>query len=306
MFAFFPFIAVVISAANTLYEKSIFNRKRRKYKFYVPLIFFFSFLILSIFVFPFLGDIKIEAFQPIFILLLLAIVVLATLANLLYYRGFQREQLSEIQPFVVMSPLLTVVIASIIYPDERNWRILVLALVAAVTLIASHIEKRHLKIDKGIIFIIGAVLLGAIETNIVKELLYFYSPVALYTIRTGLVALVLFIVVKPFSSYTNRKKIIPLISCLLLKSKRNKEDIEIVKDIKKLFLVSIAWVSIMTLVYYSYQNMGIVYTALIMMVVPLLVVFGGHFILKERKPKKRDVFALIVVLGCVILAQLID
>ena len=306
MISLFPIIAAVISAANTLYEKSIFNHKRRKYKLYVPIIFFFAFLIMAIFVYPFLGTVEKEAFQPLFLFLLITTVALAAVANLLYYRGFQRELLSEIQPFVVMSPLLTVVIASVIYPDERNWKILTLALIAAITLIVSHIEKRHIKLDKGIVFIIGAVVLGAIETNIVIELLYFYSPVALYTIRTGLVALILFIILKPFSYYTKRKKILPIIRCLFSKSKKNKQDIEIFNDIKKLVLVSLAWVSIMTLVYYSYHQMGVVYTVLIMMVVPVLVVFGGHFILKERNSKKKDIVAMFIVLACVIAAQFVE
>ena len=305
MIAFLPFIAAIISAGNTLFEKTIFDRKRKRYKLYVPFLFLFSFIILIVFLYPFLGRIEPEAFIPLFLFLLLSTVFLAAVGNLLYYRGFQSEGLSEIQPFVVSSPLLTIVIASIIYPDERNWKVLILALIAATALIVSHIEKQHIKFNKGILFIMSAVFVGAIETNIVKELLYFYSPVALYTVRTGFVALILFIIIKPLSFYDSRNSFLSMVGDFVLRRKKNGVIMKIWKETNKLILVSAMWVSIMILVYYGYQAMGVVYTVLIMMMVPVLVVFGSRFILKEKRLRKRDVVALVIVLTCVVLAQII-
>ena len=182
---------------------------------------------------------------------------------------------------MAFSPLLTIIIAGIVYPDERNLKILLLAIIAALALIFSHIEKRHLKFDKGLFPIMLAVFLGAVETNIIKELLYFYSPVAMYTVRTGLVSLLLFLIVRPSMK-------------------------DMVKDgMRKLFLISFMWVLIMIFTYYSFQILGVVYTVLILMLTPVLIVFGSYLILKERKIRKKDIVALIIVVICVIVAQFI-
>jgi len=277
----YPFLAAILNTGSSLFEKFIFNHKRKRFKVFVPLLFLFSFLFLIIFFYPFLGEIKIGAFSIFALVLLGVVVITASIRNMLYYYGLQREGLSEIEPFMVFVPLLTIIIASILYPDERNWKVLILAFIAAFALIFSHIEKKHLVFDKGIIPIMGAVFLEAAEANMIKELLYFYSPIAMYTIRVGLVALLLFLVFKP-----SFKKI-------------SKD------EFRKLTFVSFLWVLIMIFTYYGYQTVGVVYTVLVLMLAPVLIVTGSYLILKEKKIKRRDIIALIIVMICVIAAQFV-
>ncbi len=277
----FPFLAVIFNVIDVIKEKSIFSRKRKRYRIFVPFIFLFSFLIISIFLFPFLGKIDPEGLKIIPLLILGLVIIIAAIRNMMYYSGFYREGLSEIEPFVVFTPLLTILIASIFYPDERNWGIIILAVVASLALIFSHVEKKHLKIDKGIIPIMGAIVFESIENNLIKELLYYYSPVAMYTVRVGLVALLLFIFLKPQVRDLSKK------------------------EIKNLFFVGLMWVLVMIFVYYGYQTVGIVYTFLVLMLAPVLIVFGSYVFLRERKIKRKDIIALIIVMFCVILSQFI-
>ena len=105
----------------------------------------------------------------------------------------------------------------------------------------------------------GAVTLEAIENNLVKSLLDYYSPVAMYSIRVGLVTLILFLLIRPQISKVTTK------------------------EIKHLTLVGFLWVVIMIFVYYGYQTVGIVYTTLILMLAPVLIVMGSFIFLKEKK-----------------------
>jgi len=275
----FPLLATIISAINAVWEKTIYNHKRTRYKTFVFFSFLFAFFIISIFFYPFLGEIKQGAFSFWMIIALLAIILTASLRNVLFYSGFQREGLSEIQPFLVFSPLLTILVASVLYPDERNLYVLALAIFAGLVLILSHLEKKHLKFDKGLVPIMGAVLLEAVENNITKELLYFYSPTALYTLRIGLVSLVLFFFLKPTIKDMTKK------------------------EIGKILLASLMWVLVMIFYYTGFQQLGVVQTVLICMMGPFLVVLGSYTVLKEKRIRKRDIIALVIIIGCVIASQ---
>ena len=77
------------------------------------------------------------------------------------------------------------------------------------------------------------------------------------------------------------------------------------KEYLNLALISLLWVVVMIFTYYAYQTVGVVYTSLIMMLAPLLIVLGSRFVLNEKKIEKRSIIALGVVLACVIAAQFV-
>jgi len=277
----YPLLMVLIGSADTVYEKSFFAKKFGKYLLFVPMLFIFSFFILIIFFVPFLEhNIKSAALNTIPLILFISMIVMASVRNMLYYYSIQSESLCDIEPFIVFVPLATILLAGIVYPDERSHPIiLLLAIIASCALIFSHIRKKHLVFDKALIPMFAVVILSAAENVIIKELLVNFSPVALYTIRSFFIALLLIFSVRPRFKELTRK------------------------DIKNLFLISFLWVFTMIFYYYAYQKVGVVYTELINTLSPVLIVMGSYLFLKDRTITKRNIFALIVIIVCVIIAQ---
>lgn len=280
---FYSFFAALATAGDLIYEKYLFSVSRLKdrQKIFVTVMFIFAALFLSVFVliFPSFWEVKAQATESLFVLLMVAVVAIACVRNLLYYYSFQREGLCQIEPFMSFSPLLTVLLAGMIYPNETNGTVFILAIIAAIALVFSKIEKKHLTIDKALIPIVAVVFLEALENNLTRELLRFYSPVSMYMIRCFFIAISLLIFVRP--------KIGKLY----------------IKEVGSLLAISFLWVLVMVAVYYSYQSVGVVYTSLVLMLSPILIVLGSKFILKEKGVSKKNIIALVIVLACVVLAQ---
>ncbi|HRY59815.1 MAG TPA: EamA family transporter [Patescibacteria group bacterium] len=282
---FYPFVAALLTAGDIIYEKYVFtwSKLKNKQNVFVPVMFMFAFIFLAIFVviFPDMAEIKADAYKPVFLLLMLLVVAVASLRNMLYYYSFQREGLGEIEPFMSFVPLLTILIAGIVYPQETNIQIFALAIIAALALVLSHIKKRHLFFDKALWPIFIAIILEAVENNLVRELLRFYSPVSMYMIRSFFIAIMLMIFIRPQFKKANNKEII------------------------NLAIISLLWVFVMVFTYYAYQTVGVVYTSLIMMLSPMLIVFGSRLVLKDKKLTKRNFITLIIIIACVIAAQFV-
>lgn len=274
----------IIGSGNTVFEKYFFNKRKNKYLLFVPMLFILAFVILIVLFVPFLDhSIKSAAFTTIPLVLFFSMVAIASVRNMLYYYTFQREGLCDIEPFVVFIPLVTIVMAGIIYPDERSHpMILLLALVASLTLVLSHIRKKHLTFHKALLPMFGVILLSAAENVITKELLVNFSPIALYTIRSFFIALLLVSFLRPKFKELTRG------------------------DIKNLLIVSFTWILVMIFYYYAYQKVGVVYTELIGSLGPVLIVMGSYLFLKDRSVTKRNVVALIIIIACVVVAQFIQ
>lgn len=273
----------IIGSGNTVFEKYFFNKRKNKYLIFVPVMFVFAFLILMVFFVPFVDhSISKDATNTIPLVLFFSMIAIASVRNMLYYYTFQREGLCEIEPFVVFIPLVTIVMASVIYPDERSHPlILILALISSLVLVLSHIKKKHLTFHRALIPMFGVILLSAAENMITKELLNNFSPVALYTIRSFFISIVLISFLKPkFKELTKG-------------------------DVKNLFVISFSWVLVMIFYYYAYQKVGIIYTELIGSLGPVLIIMGSYLFLKDRSVTKRNVIALIIILACVIAAQFV-
>lgn len=273
----------VLGSADTVFEKFFFNKRCGKYKIFVPMLFVFAFFILIIFFVPFLDhSIKSGALSTVSLILFFSMIAMASVRNMLYYYSFQREGLCDIEPFIVFIPLVTIVLAGLVYPDERSHPIvLALAIIASLALVFSHIRKKHLSFDKALLPMFGVILLSAGENLISKELLTNFSPIALYTIRSFFIALLLLTFLRPKLKEMNRN------------------------DMKNLFIISFLWVFTMIFYYYAYQKVGIVYTELINTLTPVLIVMGSYFFLKDRSVTKRNIVALIIIIICVVIAQFI-
>lgn len=280
MFYYFPILASFVNAVSTYFEKVLFRDKTVKPKNFIPATFFLAFCFAAIFAFPFLGNISPAALNTRNIILFLSMIVLAITTNYLYYYGFCREKLSEVEQWLAMSPLVTVILSSIFYVSERDPRILIAAIIAGVALIFSHTERHRFVLHRGSWALLGSILITGFETLLIKELLVVYSPVALYTIRIGMVAFfTMFIFGAPFKQLGK-------------------------KNTKSITLISFLWVLVMILTYTSYKNSGLVFTTLVLMLSQVLIFLESMFVFKE-KIKPKFLMAIFIILACVAYAEII-
>ncbi len=275
-----PIFAAILQAGSFTIDKIALSIRRVNFKTYTgvsfPLIFLISLIIFCVAHPP----LSLNLLQDSWWLLLISIgIVIGT--NLIFYRALQNDTLGEIQTFDLLYNIPAIILSSIIFIDERNYFVIVPALIASGAVIWSHWEHHHFKIAKYTIpFIIWILLISPFNSIISKTLLLTWSPISLELVRSGVVALIL------GSLFFKHIKRIPQKGLLLL----------LVTNI----LTTIAGI----LFSFSYQRQGIVYTLLIFSIQPLLVYLASVFILKEPLHIKKTI-AFVVVLASIAFAQFI-
>ncbi len=274
-----PTIAAVSGSLEMFLNKFILSKDKVNYKLFTAM----SFILLSfimLIISPFLFEYSAGFLLPMNIILLLIIVIIGTIANVWLFHGMKSEQLTETDALLVFGNMFTILFSAIIYIDERNPYILIPAFIASLALIWSHVKRHHLKFHKSALMILGAMALFAVENVIVKYLLYTYNAFTLYFIRCFFIMIILVIYFRP-----NLKKL----------------------DRKKYFHLTITQILIITqlvLTYYSFQKFGVVYTMLIMTLMPILLYIYALVWLKEKLEMKK-LIAGIVILLCVVVAQIL-
>lgn len=247
-----------------------------KFVSFMSLCMFFVFLLTSL-LFPFFGRVDPKAFSGEYLLYFFAVIIIAFVYNYLYYYSLNHEKVTEVEPLAMSHSIIAVVLAALIYPSERDVLVFILALVAATALIFSRIEKNQIKFDKHAYAMLGFATLFAVETLFLKKLLEVYSPIALYSVRTGVLALLFFIFLKP-----NLKKLDP-------------------KKIGIIFLdavsVSLQYIAL----YFAYSKIGLIRTSLIVTLGPVLIFVFSYIFLKEKIVIKK-ILADVVILACVVVS----
>ncbi|MFA7309115.1 MAG: DMT family transporter [Patescibacteria group bacterium] len=274
-------LATLSNAGNSLLEKDFLDHNRRRHDLGVlAFLYLIAFLLQVAFLYPKYGLLYAGALDTKVVVLLILMCVLAAIGNGFYYYGLPKEGLSQIQPFIVFNPLLTILLASIFFTDERDvWKI-IFACIAIGVLMLTHIRGKKVSLGEGLSSILLSMFLYSFEVLMTKELLYFYSPIALYTIRVGVISLLFFIFFRPEVSILRRQNMLRVV------------------------FLPMVWIVTMGATYYSYHEIGIVGTVLVLLLAPFLTIIGSHFLLKEQKIEKKDIIALVLVLLCVIGAQL--
>lgn len=276
----YPFIAVVFDAVALIVEKHFFNVfKKFSYRSFVFWI-FAGVVVLGLLASPWLVEISKLAVTPYFLWLLLALTVLVANYNLLYFFGLKHKRVSEVEPFFLFNPLVTVLIAGIFYADERSWQIYVAVMIAGAVLAWSHISKQQLSLGKPLLAILGFSVLYGLEAVVIKQLLLAYSPVALYLVRAIITLLFLWMVEQGKFQMINRRQL-P-------------------------YFVFIAISAIITyaLIYYAYSLQGISATIFVMILSPILVYGLSVAVLKEKLYWK-NIITSVVALGLVLWVTLV-
>lgn len=274
----FPFIATLTQAGGIIIDKIILTRRQVSLHIFVPILFLFLFLLTAI-CYPFLGKISADFFQPYYLLLFLAMIIVAIVWNVFYYRGVQAEKVHEFELIVMFQPLLTILLATIFLQSERNLNLGIISIIAALALIIAHLRKNHLEFSPNSIGLILSVVLMSVELIIIKLLLNVLSPVALYALRTGIIFLFFLFYYRPHLSRVADH------------------------NFGLIFLTSFLGTAQMVTKFYGFQEFGVIYTSLILILSPILVYIVSTIFLHENL-KMRTIISALVILGCIVYATM--
>ena len=207
----------------------------------------------------------------------LGVVVSSIVANILIFYSLKRENVTEFEPVWLMQPLFTIILAFLFYSSERKWNIVILALVASFSLVASHVRKHHLVFNK---YLIAALLGGfffAVELVLSKSLLSFYSPFTFYFLRCLFVLIAVFAIFRPSGKEIDKKTGIMFL------------------------IIGLVWALYRGIIYYGYETYGIVFTTIVLILSPVFLFIFAVIFLKE-KPKLRNIVSSAIIVVCVALA----
>jgi len=271
-------IASIGYAGGVVADKLVLSKYRVPVKRFIPLIFVWLSIVTAVFLSRW-GHIDYELMKTTrYIILFVTMIAVACTWNVLYSEGIQKEDLHEFELIMLLSPLATIMLATIFLPAERDWGIFVPGVIASSALIATRFRKHHVTIGRTAWRTILAMLLISIESIIIKELLAVMSPVALYFVRTATIAIVFVILYRP------KLFALPGMAYALT------------------IVSAIFGVVQMVLKFYGFQNLGVTETMMILVLGPFLV-YGASAIIMKEKIFKRDIFAALVVVLCILYVE---
>ena len=283
---YIPIIGAILEGAGNIIDKKIVITHNVNYKNCAV----YGFLALVLIMLPltfFFWEIKPEAYSIPNLLIFLSVVFFSILANLLSFFSLKREKITTLEPIRLMQPLFIILLAFIFsfffaaYSAERKYSIIILALIASIALIASHVKKHHLVLNKYITAAILGSLFFAVELVISKAILPYYSSLTFYFLRCLLIFLITAFIFHPeISSIKNKTKILMLLSGAI-------------------------WVSYRWILYYGYLTLGIVFTTMLFILGPIFIFIFARIFLKE-KIYLRHIIASIIIIACIIAAILLE
>lgn len=282
---YIPILGALALATGTIIQRKILKQKRIEIKPYHTAEFFAIVLAMLPFIYFFWQMDMQQAleFKNIFIFAL--VILFSIVANSFTFYSMKWEKVTNLEPAKILEPLFVIILAiffsffidSGLY--ERNLKVIVPALIAGAALIFSHIKKHHLKFNKYFIAAILGSFFFALELIISRLILDFYSPITFYFLRCSSIFILSLILFRP-----NLKSI----------------------DIKSrwmIFIIGIIWAVYRIIIYWGYQNLGVIFTTLVIMLGPIFIyVFAWKFL--KEKINWKNITASIIIIGCIIYAIL--
>ncbi len=265
-------------AGGVVADKFVLSKYKVPVMRFLPLQFIWLSIVTAIFLTRW-GSVDLNLiFNWKYIVLFVLMIVIAVNWNVLYSQGIQKEDLHEFELIMLLSPLVTIIFATIFLPAERNWSVFIPGIIATGALLATRFRAHHVRISKVAWRTLIAMVLMSLESIIIKELLGALSPVALYFARTTIIAIVFLLMFKP----------------KLLEMHRNAFALAI--------LSAIFGVVQMVLKFYGFQSLGVIETTMILVLGPFLVYLASSMFFKEHL-YKRDLFAATVVVLCILYVE---
>lgn len=276
----YPILASIGAATGTLLEKVVLRKRKINIKLYQTAEFLGITLVMLPFIF-FMWHTSPEAFTLKNILILLLIIAVSIIANYLVIYSLKWEKINVLEPVRLTEPLFTILLAilfSFIFGStlyEKNTKIAIPAIIAATALIISHIKKHHLKFNKYFVAALGGSFFFALDLVTSKLILNHYNPLTFYFVRCSGIFIASWIIFKPDFKNINKKVGIEMLG------------------------TSAIWVLYRISLYYGYQNEGIIFTTLILMLGPIFIYLFAWKFLKE-KIEIKNVIAAAAILGSIL------
>ncbi|PIS07969.1 hypothetical protein COT78_00600 [Candidatus Berkelbacteria bacterium CG10_big_fil_rev_8_21_14_0_10_43_13] len=270
------FLAAIASAGNDTSLKYLLGKLKLPLKYYLPYVFVLL-TIISAFFLRFDASIKPGAFSAQYIILFVLMVSAAAIWNVLVAESLQTEPLCEYELIILTAPLITIVLAAIFLPAERNIHIFFAGIVASLALVATKIRRHHLQLTKSAKRTLWAVLFIAIETILLRKLLVVYSPMILYFARVLVVAIIFLFIYKPNTNVLKYRD-----------------------AMRWLVIASLLGATMMVLKYYALRTIGVSETTIILLLGPVLTYLPSYFYFHERRGYKRDLIGALVIVGCIV------
>jgi drug/metabolite transporter (DMT)-like permease len=276
----FPIGAAITHALGILFDRGMMTRREVGHRQYTILLF------LGAFTWSTLAALALGGFLDLslpgrIIWLTLGVILIAALYNPFYYQGIEKQHAEEFEPILMLTPLAAIIAAGIVFPSERNPQILGAALIASLALAFPYLGRRRWSwsiYDWRLLLYVG---LAAVEVLLIKEILVFIHPAALYSVRTAgvLIALAFFYTfVRPISWEKVGKG-----------------------EVRSVLLIATLPTLQVILTYYAIAHLGIVLSMLVFMIYPIAVYSGAAIFLKERL-HWRNVLSGAVILAAVLFA----
>lgn len=274
--------SALASGIGLVVDKIALSRHKIRLNVFLPLCFLLLFL-LTVVLTPWYGQVDwdLVLHLPNVLFLVFLMIVISIAWNVLYYQSVRHEEVHQHELMTMSGPIITIVLAAVFFPEELDKRIFFLALVASLALFFAKGERhRHFQLNKTSYNTLLAVILMSTESIIIRELLHFFSPVALYALRTGVLAVFFFSYYRPrLSGVTTPQWRILLISSLM---------------------------GAVTMIgrFIAFNDLGVIFTTLLAVLAPIIVFLASWEILHERI-KPRVVTASIIILVCVAIATVL-
>jgi len=281
---YIPILGAFALGAGTVLERFILKKKKIGIKLYQTVSFFAITLIMLPFLY-FFWKLDAGAFSLKNILIFVGVIISSITANLFVFYSLKWEKITNLEPARILEPLFVVLLAVIfsfftqgLY--ERNVKLVIPAIIAAVALIFPHIKKHHLKVNKYIIAAICGSLFFALELVLSRLILDFYSPITFYFLRCISIFLISIIIFKPNFKILDKKNSIII------------------------FITGAIWVVYRIAVYFGYLKYGVIFTTLVIMLGPIFIYILADIFLKEKLNWK-NLISSIIIIACVMYAVLI-
>lgn len=273
------FIAALLNPLGVIGSKTAMKKLKINYAAFASMEMAFIFF-LGIAPFVLWGEVADAFFTPKYLLYFLGIVFFGFLHNFFYFLSLSKDDLCNVEPIAMLEPLVSVVLAAIIFQSERNWPVLVLAVVASLALVLSRLHKNRIKLSKYALTMLGFVICFAAEGIFIKLTLPAINPVALYVLRVGVITALLLGYFRPNLKVFGEKRVLSL------------------------FAIAVVVLLEFFSRYAAIDKLGIVESSLIFLLGPVLVLLGSRFYLKE-KYTPATIVANVIIVTCVALIPIV-
>jgi len=276
---YIPILGALALAGGTVLERTILKMKKVDIKFYQTAS-FFSIVLACLPLVYFFWRIDSGALELKNILIFAGIILFSIIANLFVFYSLKWEKVTNLEPARILEPLFVVFLALLFsffsYKFERDFNVIIPAIIASFALVFPHIKKHHLKFNKYFIAAIFGSFFFALELILSSFILQFYSLITFYFIRCAFIFFISLILFKPKLKPLKDKKIPVLI-----------------------FTTAAIWVAYRMAVYFGYSKYGVTFTTLVTMLSPVFIYFIANRFLKEKLNWK-NILSSVIIIACVI------